>query len=51
MSVIAPAEQANKHDSKQEDVRDKRDDHCHFGGLDVERLAGATRNFPCIVEL
>jgi hypothetical protein len=51
MSVIAPAEQANEHDDKQEDVRNKRDNHRHFGGLNVDRLAGPAGNFPYIAEL
>ena len=51
MSVIAQAKQANEHDDKQEDVRNKRDDHCHFGGLDVESLARTAGNFPYIAEL
>lgn len=51
MSVIAQAEQASEHNDKQEDVHNKRDDHCHFGGLDVESLAGAAGSFPYIAEL
>jgi hypothetical protein len=37
------AEQTNEHDDKQGDVRKKRGNHCQFGGLDVERLAGAAK--------
>jgi hypothetical protein len=51
MSVTAKAEQSNEHDDKQEHVRNKRDDHCHFGGLDVERLTGGTGSFTCVAEL
>jgi hypothetical protein len=49
--MTVKTEQANEHDDKQENVRDKCDDHCHFGGLDVERLAGGAGNFTCIAEL
>ena len=49
--MIAPEEQANEHHDKQEDVRNKRHNHCQFGGLDVERYTGTTGNFPCIAEL
>ena len=49
--MTAQAKQANKHDDKQEHVRNKGDDHCQFGGLDVERLAGGARSFTCIAKL
>ena len=51
MPVIAPAEQTNEHDDKQEDVRNKCDNHRHFGGLNVDRHAGPTGDFPYIAEL
>jgi hypothetical protein len=51
MSVAAKVEQANEHDDKQEHVRNKRDDHGDFGGLEVERHAGASVVIPYIVEL
>jgi hypothetical protein len=41
--MTVKAEQTNEHDDKQGDVRKKRDNHCQFGGLDVERLAVAAR--------
>jgi hypothetical protein len=51
MSVIAQAEQANKHDNKQENVRNKRADYCHLGNPDVERHAKAAGNFLHKAEL
>ena len=45
------AEQTNEHDDKQEDVCDKRDNHCRFGGADVEGGAVTTGKHPCIAEL
>ena len=51
MSVAAKAEQADEHDDKQEDVRNKCDDHGDFGGLEVERHAGASVIIPYIVDL
>jgi len=51
MSVTAKAEQANEHDDKQEHVRDKPGNYCHFGDLGVEHHAGAVRNFGYIAEL
>jgi hypothetical protein len=47
----AKAEQADKHDEKQEDVSNTRDDHCRLAGLDVYRLAGCARSCPSVVEL
>jgi hypothetical protein len=45
------SEQANEHDDKQKHVRGKCHDHCHFGSLDVERLAGGAGGFTRIPEL
>jgi hypothetical protein len=49
--VTAKAEQANKHDDKQDYVGSKRDDCCHFGNLDVEHYAEAAESFICIAKL
>jgi hypothetical protein len=49
--MTVKAEQANEHDDKQEDIRNERDNHCHFGGLDVDWLAGCAGSFACIAEL
>jgi hypothetical protein len=51
MSVATKAEQADEHDGKQENVRNKCDDHGDFGGFEVGRLAGANRIIPSIAEL
>lgn len=46
--MTAKAEQANKHDNKQDDVCSKCDDHCHFGGPDVKWLAGGAGSITCV---
>ena len=49
--MTVKAEQANEHDDKQEDVRKKRDDHCHFEVLDLEWMAVVAKKRPFITDL
>ena len=49
--MTVKAEQANEHDDKQEDVRKKRDDHRHSGGLDVDHFTGAAGKLLPVSEL
>jgi hypothetical protein len=49
--MTVKAEQANEHDDKQEGVSKKRDDHCHFGVLEVEGRAVVAERHPCITDL
>lgn len=51
LSMKAKAEQTNKHDDKQEDVSNTRDDHCRLAGLYIDRLAVGTRSCTSIAEL
>jgi hypothetical protein len=51
VSMKAKAEQANKHDDKQDDVSNTRDGHCRLASLDVDRLAGGARSCTSIAEL
>jgi hypothetical protein len=51
VSVIAKAEQANKHDDEQEDSRNKPDDCWQFGNLDVKWFARNAGTFARIPEL
>ena len=49
--MTAKAEEASEHDDKQEDVRNKRDDHGDLCGLEVDRRAGANGIVPFLAEL
>jgi hypothetical protein len=49
--MTVKAEQANEHDDKQEDVGKKRDDVCHYNGLEVDHHTGAARRQPSMLEL
>lgn len=51
MPVAAKAEEASEHDNKQEDVRNKRDDHGDLCGLEVDRRAGTNGTVPFLAEL
>jgi hypothetical protein len=58
VSMTTKAQQAHKHDYKQDDVSNTRHDHRRLAGLDVDRLAEDAEsfttcftNFTCIAEL
>lgn len=48
---MSKANQANSHDDEQEEVRYKRNDVGHFGGLDIERHALVDGIIPCFADL
>ena len=50
-ALTAQAEQANKHDEKQDDVRGEIDDGIRFDAIDVEQEAASLRRVPCRANL
>ena len=49
--MISKVDQANDHNNKQEEVRYKRSDVGHFGGLDIERCALVSGLIPRFADL